>query len=40
MVYDCDVNLLGQNIRIAKENTWGLLVVSKETGLEVNVHVL
>jgi len=36
LVYADDVNILGESIRIIKENAEALEVASKETGLEVN----
>ena len=36
MVYADDVNILGGNVHTMKENIEALLVISKETGLEVN----
>ena len=36
LVYADDVNILGGNVHIVKENAEALIVASKETGLEVN----
>ena len=36
--YAADVNILGGNIHTVKEKTEALVVVSKETGLEVNAN--
>ena len=36
LVYADDVNVLGGSVRTIKENSEGLAVASKETGLEVN----
>jgi len=36
LVYADDVNILGGNVHTMKENIEALLVISKETGLEVN----
>ena len=36
LVYADDVNMLGGSIHTIKENTEGLVVANKETGLEVN----
>ena len=36
LVYDDVVNILGGSVHTVKENTEALVVVSKETGLEVN----
>jgi len=37
LVYADDVNILGGSVHTVKENAKALIVVSKETGLEVNV---
>jgi len=36
LVYVDDVNILGGSVHIIKKNTKGLVVASKESGLEVN----
>jgi len=36
LIYADDVNILGGSIHTIKENTEALIIVSKETGLEVN----
>jgi len=36
LVYADDVNVMGGSVHTIKENREGLVVVSKETGLEVN----
>ena len=36
LVYDYDVNILGESVHTIKENTETLVITSKETGLEVN----
>jgi hypothetical protein len=38
LVYDDDVNLLGDNIDTIKKNTEALIGYSKEVGLEVNAE--
>ena len=36
LAYADDVNIMGENVRIVKENAQALVVAIKETGLEVN----
>jgi hypothetical protein len=36
LVYADDVNIMGESVRTVRENTGALLVISKQTGLEVN----
>jgi len=36
LVYVDDVNIMGGSVHIVKKNTKGLVVASKESGLEVN----
>jgi hypothetical protein len=36
LVYADDVNTLGRSVHTKKKNTEALVVVSKETGIEVN----
>jgi hypothetical protein len=38
LVYDDDVNLLGDNIDTVKKSTKTLIDVSKEVGLEINIE--
>jgi hypothetical protein len=38
LVYADDVNILGRSIRSIKKNAEGLVIASKETGLEVNAE--
>jgi len=37
LAYADDVNILGGSVHTIKENTETLLVISKETGIEINV---
>ena len=36
LVYNDDINILGESVHTIKENAEALVVASKETGLEVN----
>jgi hypothetical protein len=38
LVYTDDVNIMGRSVNTIKKNAEALVVASKETGLEVNVH--
>jgi len=38
MIYADDVNILGESAHTIQENAEGLIVASKEIGLEVNVY--
>ena len=40
LVYTDDINILGGSVRTIKKKTEALVVVSKETGLEVNAEKL
>jgi len=38
LVYNDDVNILGERVHTVKENAEALVLASKETGLEVNAE--